>query len=177
MQHRGQVVLGAFLVFIGLLVLFGNVLGVNLWRLFWPLLLIALGAWFILRPRMLEEGTAVTQRLIGDVKRAGELRLQDEEIFLLIGDVKLDLREAIWPEGETRLRVLGFVGDIELRVPENVGVALASTAFVSSVRWADRKEEGIFLPLQLQSEGYELARQRLRVEVIHFVADVKVRWE
>ncbi len=177
MQHRGQVMLGAFLVAIGLMVLLGNLLNVNLWRLFWPLLLIAIGAWFILRPSMVEEGTSVTQRLLGDVKRSGAARMQDEEIFLLIGDVKLDLREATWPEGETRLRILGFVGDIELQVPENVGVALSSTSFVSSVRWADRKEEGLFLPLQLQSENYELARQRLRLEIVHFVSDIKVRWE
>jgi lia operon protein LiaF len=177
MQHRGQVLLGAFLVAIGLMVLLGNLLGVNLWRVFWPLLLIGLGAWFILRPRMVEEGTAVTQRIIGDIRRGGEGRVQDEEIFVLIGDVKLDWREAIWPEGETRLRILGFIGDIELRVPENVGVSLASTSFISSVRWLDRKEDGIFLPLQLESEHYDLARQRLRIEIVHFIADVKVRWE
>lgn len=177
MQHRGQVVLGAFLVAIGTIILLGNLLGVNLWRLFWPLLLIALGIWFILRPRMVEEGTHVTQRLLGDVRRAGPARVEDEEIFVFIGDVKLDLREAIWPEGETRLRVLGFIGDIEVRVPENVGVALSSTAFVSSVRWADQKEEGIFMPLQLQSQDYEMARQRLRLEVVHFISDIKVRWE
>lgn len=177
MRNQGQIVLGGILVAIGLLVLFGNLLGVNLWRLFWPLLLIGLGIWFILRPRMVEEGTAVTQRVLGDINRRGQVRVQDEEMFLLIGDVNLDLREAIWPEGETRLRILGFVGDIELRVPENVGVALSSTAFVSSVRWQDRKEDGFLLPLQLESEGYALAPHRLRLEVIHFVAEVQVRWE
>jgi predicted membrane protein len=177
MRHRGQVILGALLVIFGLGILLGNLLGVNLWRVFWPLLFIGLGAWIILRPQMLEEGTAITQRLLGDVRRDGEMRVADEEILVLIGDVKLDLREAHWPEGETRLRIMGFVGDVSIRVPEDVGVDLSSTAFVSSLRWQERKEEGIFLPLQLQSEHYEMARKRLRVEVVYFIADVKIRWE
>ena len=177
MWNRGQAVLGATLVAIGLLVLLGNLLGVNLWRLFWPLVLIGLGAWVMLRPSMVKEGTAVTQRFIGDIKRSGPVRVQDEEMFLLIGDIDLDLRDAIWPEGETRLRIMGFVGEAEIRVPENVGVSLSSTALVSSVRWHDRKEEDLFLPLQIESEGYAEAHQRLRLEVIHLVAEIEVRWE
>ena len=177
MRNRGQVTLGAVLVIIGLGILLGNILGINLWRLFWPLLFIGLGAWIILRPSMVEEGTTITQRLLGEINRDGEMRVGDEEIFVLIGDTNLDLREATWPEGETRLRIMGFVGDINIRVPEDVGVDLSSNAFVSDVRWQERSEDSILLPLQLQSENYEMARKRLRLDVLYFVCDVKVRWE
>ncbi len=177
MRNRGQAIIGALLIIFGLGILLGNLLGINLWRLFWPLLLIGLGAWIILRPSMLEEGTAFTQRLLGDIRRDGQVQVSDEEILVVIGDINLDLREALWPEGETRLSIKGFVGDVRIRVPEDVGVDLSSTAFVSSVRWQDRKEEGIFLPLQLQSENYEMARKRLRVDILHFVSDIKMRWE
>ncbi len=177
MGRQGQRVLGAFLVAVGAVVLLGNLLGVNLWRLFWPLVLIALGVWFILRPRMVEEGTYVTTRLLGEIKRSGQVRVQDEEILILIGDVDMDWREALWPEGETRLRIVGFVGDIELRVPKDVAVELSSLAFVSEVRWADRKEESFVAPLALQSENYALAQHQLHVEVLQFVSDIRVRWE
>lgn len=177
MRIRNQTLLGWVLVGIGLLILFGNLLNINLWKLFWPLFFIGIGVWVILRPYTAKEGTAITQRLIGDIHRQGQFPLRDEEIFLLIGDVDLDLREALFPEGETCLHILGFAGDVNIQLPEDAALKLVSMLFAGSVRWNDRKEEGVLQSFQGQTEGYERARKRLSVRIARFAGDISVQWE
>ena len=90
MNARGQIVLGGVLVAAGLLALADLWLGISLWPLLFPLLLIGLGIWVLKRPGSVAPGTKVTQRLFGDVvRREG---VADEDIFVLLGDVKID-----WP--------------------------------------------------------------------------------
>ena len=175
MSNRNQVLVGLIIVLLGILFLLGTLFDCNVWAIFWPLLLILLGLWLILRPRMVTPGTAVTQRFIGDVKRSGSWTVTDEDITLFIGDVKLDLTEAILPPGETRLTVSGFIGDVKLIVPEDVGVAVSSSAFISNVKMGADKEESILTPLHLKSADYKLRERQIRLEVNAFVSDVKVQ--
>lgn len=174
-SNRNQVFVGLIIVLLGVLFLLGMLFEFNVWAVFWPLLLILLGLWLILRPRMVTAGTAVTQRFIGDVKRSGNWTVVDEDITLFIGGVKLDLTEAMVPLGETRLTVSGFVGDVSLVVPEDTGVAVHSSAFISNVRMGETKEESILTPVNLKSVDYKLRERQIRLQVNAFVSDVKVR--
>lgn len=175
MSKRGELFLGGILVLVGAIALMGTLLRVSLWAYFWPLLFIGLGAWFILRPRMVSEGRAVTMKLIGDIKRRGAWQVSDEEIWLIVGDVDLDLSQASIPDGETRLSIYGFVGDVEMIVPEGVGLKMHSVAFVSDAKVFGGKEESFVVPYEYATPGYEEAPQRLRVNTVHFVSDLKVR--
>lgn len=175
MTKRGELFLGGILVLVGFIALIGSLLHVNLWTFFWPLLFILLGTWFILRPRMVAEGREVTMKLIGDIKRRGAWPLRDEEIWLIVGDIDLDFSQAALPDGETRLRVYGFVGDVELIVPEEVGLKIHSVAFVSDAKVFGGKEESFVVPFDYATPGYEQASRRIRLDTVHFVSDLKVR--
>ena len=43
MRDKGQIIIGAVIVFVGLIFLIGNVLNVNVWAFCWPVGLILLG--------------------------------------------------------------------------------------------------------------------------------------
>jgi hypothetical protein len=47
-MQRRHLFWGAFLILLGMLFLLGNVLGISMWLLIWPSLLIALGIWILL---------------------------------------------------------------------------------------------------------------------------------
>lgn len=175
MNKRGELFLGGLLVLVGAIALIDALLRVNLWAYFGPLLLIGMGVWFIVRPRLVSEGRAVAMKLIGDIKRGGAWQVSDEEIWLIVGDVDLDLSQAVIADGETRLSIYGFVGDVDLIVPEGVGLKMHSVAFVSDAKVFGGKEESFVAPYDYATPGYEEARQRLRVNTAHFVADLKVR--
>ncbi len=172
---RGQVVVGIVIILLGVVFLLGNVFDINLSAYFWPLLLIGLGIFVLLRPGMVERDTAVTQRILGEIDRAGEWDVQSEEFQSFIADTTLDVTKANLPEGTTKFRFMNFVGDIELIVPESVGVSVQSSAFVSNVQVNGRKEESFLGPLNVQTEDYKAAASKIRLEATGFVNEIKVR--
>jgi len=173
MQSKGQAIFGLILVLAGLAFLAGQFFNVNLWSLCWPAGLIALGVWFVLRPRMVP-GAGVEVRLIGDVDRRGAFPLHEQEIWTLIGDVRLDLTQADIPPGETRLRIYGLIGDVDLLLPPEVGAAVYAAGLFTDTRLFGRKADSVFTPVEAASENYPQAERRLRLETYLAVGEVKV---
>jgi len=175
MRNQKQMVIGALIILVGLMLLIGDVLDVNVWALCWPLGLILSGVWLLLRPQLVGADTAVRQKLLGDIYRDGVWQVTDEEFWIGVGEVDLDMTRAEVPEGETEIRVFGFVGDVDLLVPEGVGITVSSTAFVTDARVLGQKRESIVVPFHQASDDYETAERKIRLEVTSFVADIKVK--
>ncbi len=172
MKAQGQVILGIVLIAVGLLAILDRWLGISLGRVFFPLLLIALGVWVMLRPSRVAAGTRVAQQLFGDVVRRDTVA--DEDILVLLGDVKIDWRAADWPSTPVQVRVSGLLGDVRVKVPEDVGVALDCRLAIGSLRLDDRKQDAFFAQTQLRTDGYEDARWKLAIEVTHLLGDVRI---
>lgn len=174
MRNSGMLVLGSLLILFGALALLSQLLGVNFWTFCWPVGLILLGVFLLLRPRLIPAGTILDMRLLGDLRRRGVWTVQDEEFWTLIGDTRLDMTEADIPPGETKLRVYGFVGETRLYLPPDVGFSVYSTAFLSETKILGQKQDTFLLPFEYASPGYESAERKVRLESWFFVADIKV---
>ncbi len=175
MDRRWLLGIGGLIVLYGLFLLLGQVFHFNGWAIFCPLLLIALGVWLILRPRMLGPQGQLTTRLLGDVVRSGDWQVVPEEIWLAIGDIHMDFTKAQIPEGETTITVFGFVNDLKLVVPEGVGIGLHCSAFVSDVKMYGEKETTIFMPADRLADDYANCSRKILIRTNHFVVDAKVR--
>jgi lia operon protein LiaF len=175
-RNQTQLFFGLLVILIGVLFLVGNLFDVNIGVFCWPIGLILVGLWLIMRPRLAGADTDTHFTFIGDVERAGKWPVTNEEFYGFIADMDLDFTKADLPLGETQIRTYGFIGDIELYVPEDVGLAVHSSAFVTSFRVIGQDKEDNFLaPLNWQSENYKLAERKIRFEGGHFIADIKVR--
>lgn len=174
MRNQGQLYIGGFILLLGVLWLIGNLLNVDFWALCWPLFFILLGVWIIFRPRMVRAGTNVRFVPLADVHRSGTGRIENEEFWLLVGDVDLDLSHAEIPAGETTYRLYGFVGDVEFIVPADVGFEVVTTTFLTTARVQGRKEDS-FGGLHWRSDNYATAERKLRAEGTFFVMELKVR--
>ncbi len=175
MPIRFELLVGSILLILGLIWLGGNILGVDVWSLCWPAALILLGVWILVRPRLTKDGGRAQVLLFGDVRRSGAWNFTNEEIWMGIGDVDLDLTRAYIPPGENILRVFSFISDIDLLVPAGTGVSLTSYAFVTDSRILDRKKDSFILPVEVESEGYSAAEQKVRVEAFGFINDIKIK--
>ena len=174
MRNQSRVIVGVVVIAIGFLFLFGSVFRINVWAICWPVGLIAVGVWLLVRPSMVGPGTRLEQKVLGDIRRDGAWDVVEEEIWLGVGDLRLDMTDATVPTGETRLRVFGFVGDVNLVVPEGIGVSISSWAFLTEGKVFGKAEESFVVPLQAESDGYVSAERRIRVETYFFVHDLKV---
>jgi predicted membrane protein len=175
MYNRGYVMIGAALIVLGLLALLSVWIGVDFCALALPLLLIAAGVYILVRPRYAPPGSTMGVRFLGNIKRSGAWTVLDEELWVLVGDAIFDLTQATLPPGETVIRVLGFVGDLKLVVPDTVPVAITSVAFLTTSRIFGAKKDTFLEPFETASEGYAAAESRLRFESWRFVTGVKVR--
>lgn len=175
MRNRNQLILGSLIVIFGILLLLSNVFRIDFGAFCWPIGLIILGVWLLLRPRMVPSGMPVNFVLIGETQRRGAWKAVNEEIYTGIGDVDLDLTTADIPLGETQIRCLGFIGDVKVTVPAGVGISVSSTGFISTVKYLGHKQDSFLAPVTVTSEGYETAERKVHVEALYFIADVKVR--
>lgn len=174
MRNKGFVIFGGLLILFGILLILGQAFQINFWSICWPVALILLGVWLLVRPRFVPSGELNISPL-ADIHRSGPWTVASEEFWTFVGDVDLDMTQADLPVGETRLRLFGFVNDIDLDLPPGVGFSLASTAFLSEARLLGQKQESFFIPLEFTSPDYETAERKVRLEVFCFVSDLKVK--
>ena len=175
MHNKSQVFIGALLLVLGVLLFVGRVADIRIARLFWPLLLIVLGIWSIARTRWVDPETPIRQRLAGDIRRRGTWQVANEEFWLGLGDVHLDLTEAEIPTGETELRCYGLLGSVRLVVPADVAVSVTSTAVISTIRVFGRKRDSFIAPVTLATDDYEEAERRICIESSRLLGDVRVK--
>jgi predicted membrane protein len=174
-MRNWSAIAGIAIIVIGLLFLVSALTGFNVWSLVCPAALILAGVALILRTRRLDPDIAFSVKAIGDIRRPAGEALRSQELWVGIADVDFSPAEADIPTGETRLRLLGFVGDIDLRIPEGVGLAIASLAFVTEAKIFGDKTSHIVTPFEYTSPGYAEAERKIRLETTFFVADITVR--
>jgi lia operon protein LiaF len=175
MRNSGVLIFGGFLVLIGILTLFGNLFDINAWAIFWPLVLILLGVWILVRPRWIGARGPAELLFFNNLRRKGAWQVKNEEIWTFLGNVNLDLTSAEIPNGETKYNIYGFIGDVDLLVPQGVGVSVSSAAFVNDIKVFGRKRGSFLFPVEITSEGYEAAERKIRLDVAFFISDVKVK--
>ena len=114
--------------------LLGDNLGLvtlRFWDLFWPLLLLALGASFVWRALVGPRASASCQAgtsddvvslfamMAGNERKSSSQEFRGGDISAFMGGCSLDLRQARIADGEAILDTFAFWGGIEIKVPED----------------------------------------------------------
>jgi len=175
MRRNSQLIFGGIIIAIGLIILISHLLNVSAWAICLPTALILVGAWILLRPKIMPDSPGFKLRIFGNVRKYGDWFVAGEETWMFIGDVRLDFSEAEIPIGETPFRVIAFIGDIRLQIPENVGYSLSSIGVVNTVRLSGVKRDTFFVPFEYQSPGYEEKERKIALDTICFIGDIRVQ--
>ncbi len=171
MSSRGQVWMGVVLVGVGVLLIVARLLHIELGQVCCPTVLILLGAWFVFRPYWTRAELGL--RIFGDLKRRQAWTVRDEELWVLIGDTELDFTQAEVPEGESRIRLLGLVHDVDVRLPADAALRITSLALLTSLEAQGHKEESILVPFE-RTWGEPTAPKRIHVECVGLVVELNV---
>ena len=175
MHSRGQYHIGILLIAIGALFLFARILDVSVWRIIFPGILIGLGVWLLIRQRHVDPDAKVNQKFLGDIRREGTWEVTTEEFRIFIGDVELDMTQANIPDGETAIRIFGFIGDVNVTIPKGVGITTSSTGFIVDAKVLNQKQEKFFTSVQLASDNYTTTKRKILLETTYFINDLNVR--
>jgi lia operon protein LiaF len=102
--------------------------------------------------------------------------LKPLNISHFIGDTVLDLTKAQVSNGETKIHISSFIGDVKVYVPNDyeVGVQVVSSAFIGDVKILGQKEGGLFTNINIQSPSYKESDKKIKLIVSTFIGDVRV---
>jgi hypothetical protein len=177
----GQLLLGGFFVLLGLILLVDALFpGLIRGSVFWPLLIMFLGVWLLWRALTVRPGEEHLGRILGDVRlgRKGAWDFsKDLDIQGIIGDVKIDLRQAQIPEGERRVLLGYLVGGVDVWVPQDLAISATGRVLVGGLKMLDRKDEGVFLERTIKSPNYDVATRRVYIEASLLIGNIRIRLE
>lgn len=112
--------------------------------------------------------------VLGDIRKSGSWEAIRHEFWWFVGETRLDFSGAIFPEGEAKIKIFGLVNDVKIYLPEDVGLRVRSFAFHSDFHGTEKREERIFESLDERTANYETAKKRVEVQIISFVAEIRI---
>jgi lia operon protein LiaF len=172
-EHRDK--LGYVLVIIGAIILLGNNFAFVV-----AVILIALGYFFLKSKQVQKEDQerdyVQKHKLIDSVRLGKEpWILKNSSMANVIGEINIDLSLAILEQRETTLIVQGVIGDIDIIVPEDIGISVTSSIVFGQIDVAERKEAGIMNKLHFTSANFESCEHRVKLIVSYLVGDVDIK--
>jgi len=114
-----------------------------LWRYLWPLAVIAVGLWILLRPsfrpdkkkipEMTGDDLAVNQVFSGTKRKIESQNFRGGKADVVFGSAEIDLRDAKLAGGQATLLLSVVFGGIEIYVPRQWQVVLQGTPVLGSI--------------------------------------------
>ncbi|MBM7616358.1 cell wall-active antibiotics response protein LiaF [Alkaliphilus hydrothermalis] len=169
---------------------------INLWHVFWPLVIIFIGLSFILPSRWKRPRVYVINRdgnkkklnsrgsfdgdsqsvLLGSLHLGKEpWALEDSSYHIGVGEAKIDLSKALIKEGETKLQVSGCTGEIVLIIPGDVAVDVNASLDLGSITIFDREHSGTPRQVTYRSVDYDTAYKKLFIDVSLNIGEIIIK--
>jgi lia operon protein LiaF len=166
-SKKGYIFLG-----IGVVILIGHFFAIIV-----GIVLLSLGLFYLKSKRTHWNGAYVQkQKLIESIQwNKRPWSLLPMSIWNVVGEIKLDFGFAIWEEPEVTIILQGVVGDIDVIVPENVGISVMSSVVFGQIEVEREKEAGILNKIMWQSPNYHTCTNKVKLIVSYIVADIDVK--
>lgn len=123
-----------------------------------------------------DEQTFIKRSLIGEVRfTSTPFELTDMQIWNGVGDVRIDLTNAIIPEGETLIIVENVIGDVQIYMPEDLEYTIQSYVLIGDSSILQSKKGGFNQTTLLRSTDYQSGVRKVKFVLSCAVGSVKVR--
>jgi lia operon protein LiaF len=176
---------GIALILIGFLALLDSFELVSFWSglgKLWPLVLVGLGIWLLVRRRHLywdekveiKEGKKYS-KAFGDLKiDSGGLDPHGMDVEMGFGDLETNLARASFSDRENVIHLaLGF-GDIRVWVPAGVKVKVTASCGAGDIDVLGKTTDGLGRTLDYQDEDYDSVQKRVKILAKIGFGDIKI---
>jgi lia operon protein LiaF len=170
--RTGEQKSGYLLLVLGLLFLVNGNLSVLMF-----ILLFSLG-YFILKSKQVHRGENYLQKhnLLESIRWNTEpWELKNLSVWSVIGEIRMDLSLAVTNEPETTIVLQGIIGDIDLIVPEDIGVSVESMIWIGQTSVNQDRESGLCNKLQWKSPNYDTSEQRVNLLISYVIGDLDMK--
>lgn len=141
------------------------------------IILISLGYYFM-KSRQLHKDDAYMQKqtILESLKwNKDPWILKNLSIWSIIGEINMDMSIAMAEKGETIIVLQGVVGDIDIIVPEDLGVTISASVLLGQINVMNDKEAGLLNKRVWQSANYESMDNKVNIVISYIVGDVDIK--
>ncbi len=179
------ILFGIVLILIGILALLDSLEFISFWSALgklWPLILIGLGIWLLLKRRHLywEEKAEIKEgkkyfKAFGDLKiDAGGIDPHGMDVEMGFGDLEVNLTKASFSDRENVIRLaLGF-GDIKVWLPSEVKVKASASCGAGDIDILGKTADGLGRSLDYQDENYDSVQKKLKIFAKIGFGDIRI---
>jgi len=120
-------------------------------------------------------GVLHDRRFLGEIEMAGPMEAGPMHIETFIGEVRLDLTQAAFPDGETPIHVSTAIGEVRVLLPADVAASVRATSMLGQSEALGRTTGAVMGDARAESDDYSGATRRVRVEAQSLIGEVAVR--
>lgn len=100
----------------------------------------------------------------------------DINIQTAVGDTVIDLSYTVLPKGETIIFIRSLIGNLKVLVPYDVEISVNHSVIAGTTKILELEGEKSFnQTLQLQTEGYDKAEQKIKIFTSFLIGDLEVK--
>lgn len=115
------------------------------------------------------------QRFLGEVEVGGVFDAGPMRIETFIGEIRVDLTRATFPDGETPIRVNTGIGEVRVLLPADVPAAVRVSTLLGEAEAIGHTAGPVLGEAYGETEGFATAQRRIRLEAQALIGEVAVR--
>jgi lia operon protein LiaF len=165
--RKGYVFLG-----IGTIIIIGGQISLVI-----AIVLMSLGFFYIKSKQLHRDDSYVQKQSLIESIRWGKdpWIVRNYAIWNIIGELVIDLTLAIHDQKETTLILQGVIADVDIVVPEGVGVSVQASVLLGQINAGPEKESGIANKIVWQSPDYEYCEQQVKIIIFYVIGDIDIK--
>jgi lia operon protein LiaF len=179
------ILFGMALILIGILALLDSLELISFWSALgklWPLILIGLGIWLLVRRHHfcwddkveIKEGKKYS-KAFGDLKiDSGGTDPHGLDVEMGFGDLEVNLNRASLSDRESVIHLAVGFGDIKVWLPSDLKVKISASCGVGDIDVLGRTIDGLGKTLEHQDEDYDSAQKRLNILTKIGFGDIRI---
>jgi Cell wall-active antibiotics response LiaF, C-terminal len=120
-------------------------------------------------------GAFQDRRFLGEIEVAGPMQAGPMRIETFIGEVRLDLTQATFPDGETPIHVSAAIGEVRVLLPADIPASVRATSMLGESEALGRVSGAFMGDVRAETDDYAAATKRIRLEAQSLIGEVAVR--
>jgi lia operon protein LiaF len=170
--RAGEDKAGYILLTIGILMLLSRHLSVII-----AIILISLGYFYIKSKQIHKDGQYLQkQNFLESLKwNKDSWVLKSMSLWSVIGEINMDMSLALSEKEETTIILQGVIGDIDIIVPEELGVSVTASILFGQIDVSEQKEAGVMNKIVWQSSNYESSEHKVKIILSYIVGDIDIK--
>ena len=102
------------------------------------------------------------------------INVQNVVVSSAIGDIEMQMRDAIYADGLNRLIISHFIGDVLIYIPKEMAVFVNCSNFIGDVEAVGKRSTGFGNKVESYSSDYDSASCKLYIACSSFIGDIRI---